>query len=192
MERREVLKYTALYLGLTLSGSTISAILAGCRVDESENWIPGFLSQEEADFISELAETILPRTNTPGAKDALVVRYIDTIRPLRFTDEDNQKFRSDLKAFMDVAQNELGKEFVKMPEDRKFEWVKLVDKESYESIDDAKPEEERPFYLILKEHILSGYFNSEAVAKQYFSFDPVPGSYEGCIPYADIGRDWAL
>ncbi|HUR30777.1 MAG TPA: gluconate 2-dehydrogenase subunit 3 family protein [Saprospiraceae bacterium] len=192
MERRDVLKYTVLYLGLTLSSSTITAILAGCHVDNSEDWLPNFLTNDETEFINELAETILPATSTPGAKDAMVVRYIDTVRPLRYSDEDNQNFHKDLLAFMETSKKEMGKEFVKSSNDKKLEWVTAVDKDSYEALKTNKAEEKRPFYLSLKEQILSGYFDSEVVAKEYFNFDPVPASYEGCVPYEDIGRAWAI
>jgi len=194
MERRDVLKFTAYFMGATLSSSTIAALLAGCKVDASIDWEPVFLTQDEAAFLDEFGETILPRTNTPGAKDAMVTRFIDTVRPMRYKPEDNVKFKSDLDAFMQQASTELGKDFVKVSTEKKLEWVTAVDKASYEAMKDKKdlPKEERPFYLSLKEQILGGYFSSEIVAKEYFNFDPIPGSYAGCIPYADVGRAWAL
>ena len=194
MERRDVLKYTAYFMGVTLSSSTIAALIAGCKVDTSIDWEPVFLTPDEAVFLDELGETILPRTNTPGAKDAMVTRFIDTVRPLRFNTEDNEKFKSNMDAFIRQASAELGKDFVKVTSEKKLEWVTAVDKASYEAIRDKKdmPKEERPFYLSLKEQILGGYFSSEIVAKEYFNFDPIPGSYAGCIPYADVGRAWAL
>lgn len=194
MERRDVLKYTAYFMGASLSTGTIAALMAGCKVDASIDWEPVFLTHDEVAFLDELGETILPRTNTPGARDAMVTRFIDTVRPLRFKSEDNARFKSDLDAFMQQASAELGKDFVKASAEKKLEWVTAVDKASYEAMKDRKDQakEERPFYISLKEQILGGYFSSEIVAKEYFNFDPIPGSYAGCIPYADVGRAWAL
>lgn len=194
MERRDVLKYTAYFMGATLSSSTIAALLAGCKVDASIDWEPVFLTHGEVAFLDELGETILPKTHTPGAKDAMVTRFIDTVRPLRYKSEDNVKFKSDLDAFMEQASTELGKDFVKATTEKKLEWVTAVDKASYEAMREKKDlaKEERPFYMSLKEQILGGYFSSEIVAKEYFNFDPIPGSYAGCIPYTDVGRAWAL
>ena len=191
MDRRDVLKYTALFMGVSLTGGTVSAILAGCQVDKSTDWVPGFLTDHEAEFIRELGETILPKTNTPGAKDAMVDRFIDTIRPLRFSAEDNTAYKQKLNEFIQLANTELGNEFVKVSSDKKLAWVTAVDKASYEAIRN-NADGERPFYLALKEQILGGYFSSEIVAKEYFEFDPNPGSYEACIPYSEIGRAWAL
>jgi len=194
MERRDVIKYTAFFMGASLSASTISAILAGCKVDTSESWMPTHFTKAEADFISELGETILPKTNTPGAKDAMVERFLDTVRPLRYSTEENEKFKEGLNALMEQAKTDLGKDFVKASPEKRLEWVTAFDKSSFDAVkaQPKMPEEEKPFYLSLKEQILGGYFSSEVVAKEYFAFDPIPGRYDACIPYEEVGREWAL
>jgi len=194
MERRDVIKYTAFFMGASLSASTISAIMAGCKVDTSDSWMPIHFTQAEADFISELGETILPKTNTPGAKDAMVERFLDTVRPLRYSTEENEKFKDGLNALMEQAKADLGKDFVKASPDKRLEWITTLDKSSFDAVkaQPNMPEEEMPFYLSLKEQILVGYFTSEVVAKEYFAFDPIPGRYDPCIPYEEVGRAWAL
>lgn len=196
MERRDAVKYTALFLGSTLSAATISALLSGCSLSDGEDWQPGFLSLEESEFIDVLGEIILPRTSTPGAHDAKAVRFIDAVRPLRYTEEENLKFKADLTAFMQKAQSEIGKEFTHAPADKKETWVRNTDKEAYEQLhtreNTADENEERPFYIQLKEQIAAGYFSSEIVAKEFFAFDPNPGRFDPCIPYDEVGRAWAL
>lgn len=181
-------------MGVSLSAATVSSILAGCEVDPSDDWTPSFFTEDEAAFISELAETMLPRTNTPGAKDALVDRYLDTIRPLRYTAEDNQKYKEELQSFMAITKNEIGISFVRADDAKRLEWLTAHDKASYDLIK-ATPDMsagERPFYLKLKADILGGYFNAEIVAKEFFAFDPIPGRYDACIPYDEVGKAWAL
>lgn len=201
MDRREALKYTAFLFGAGLSASTISAIISGCNVDTSDNWMPSFFTKEESDFIAELGETMLPRTHTPGAKDALVERFLDTVRPLRYTEADNQKFREKLTAFMAEAEaagtkstsGASGSGFMRASADERFAWLTDIDREAYEVIrrNPDLPHGERPFYLHLKEQILGAYFSSEVVAKSYFAFDPIPGRYDPCIPLSDVGKAWA-
>ncbi len=194
MERREAIKYTAYFMGATLSASTIAALIEGCKVDTSDAWLPAYFSKEEADFVSELGETILPKTATPGAKDAMVDRFLDTVRPLRYSAEENEKFKTGINTLMEQAKKDLGKDFVRSTPEKRLEWVNTIDKSSYDAIH-AKPDmksEERPFYLSLKEQILGGYFSSEIVAKNFFAFDPIPGRYDPCMPYEEVGRAWAL
>ena len=45
MERREAIKYTAFFMGATLSASAITSLLEGCKVDTSETWMPTHFSQ---------------------------------------------------------------------------------------------------------------------------------------------------
>lgn len=194
MDRREAIKYTAYSLGLTLSAGTIAAILSGCHVDDHTDWNPVFLTAQEVNFLDELAETILPKTKTPGAKDAAVTRFIDTVRPLRYNEEDNAKFKSDLALFILQAKEETRNDFVRLSANKKLDWVAAVDKASFEALNQNRdqPGYQRPFYLVLKEMILAGFFSSEIVAKHFFEYDPVPGKWEACIPYEDVGRAWAL
>ncbi|MEM8909460.1 MAG: gluconate 2-dehydrogenase subunit 3 family protein [Bacteroidota bacterium] len=49
-----------------------------------------------------------------------------------------------------------------------------------------------PFYRTLKELTLLGYFASEEVGENILKYDPIPGSYSGCVPLADIGIAWSL
>jgi len=194
MERRDAIRYTAFFMGATLSASAITSILEGCKVDTSETWMPTHFSSGETDFISELGETILPKTKTPGAKDAMVERFIDTCRPLRFTAEVNDKFKKNLHTLMEQAKTDLGKDFMKATPEARLEWVNTLEKTSFEAVkaQPDMPEEEKPFYLELKMNILGGYFLSEIVAKEYFAFDPVPGRYDPCIPYEEVGKAWAI
>lgn len=194
MERRDVIKYTAFFMGASLSSSTIASLLAGCKVDTSPGWMPTHFNQAEADFISEVGETILPKTSTPGAKDAMVERFIDTIRPLRFSAEENERFKKDLNQLMQQAKTDLGKDFVSASPEKKLEWVTAIDKSSFDALkaQPDMPDEEKPFFLNLKAQILGGYFSSEIVANDYFAFDPVPGRYDPCIAYEEVGRAWAI
>lgn len=194
MDRREAIKYTAYSLGLTLSAGTIAAILSGCHADDHTDWNPVFLTAQEVNFLDELGETILPKTKTPGAKDAGVTRFIDTVRPLRYNEEDNTKFKSDLALFISQAKEETRNDFVRLSANKKLDWVTAVDKASYEALNQNRdlPGDQRPFYLVLKEMILAGFFSSEIVAKHFFEYDPVPGKWEACIPYENVGRAWAL
>jgi hypothetical protein len=194
MERRDAIRYTALFLGVGLSASTVTAILHGCQVDTSVEWKPSFLSADESDFLLELGETMLPRTTTPGAKDAMVNRFIDAVRPLRYTVEENKVFKHQLNAFIHSSTSDMGKHFLTTTAEHRLDWLQALDKTSYESLafENGTLPNERPFYLQLKEQLLAAYFSSESVAKNFFAYDPLPGRYDPCIDYNVVGNAWAL
>lgn len=49
-----------------------------------------------------------------------------------------------------------------------------------------------PFFRTMKELTVVGYYTSEVGATVELRHEPVPGRYEGCVPFARIGRTWAV
>lgn len=56
----------------------------------------------------------------------------------------------------------------------------------------APPETDVPFMRRMKELTLVGYYTSEVGATQELRHEPVPGRFDGCVPFAQIGRTWAV
>ncbi|MFM7768983.1 MAG: gluconate 2-dehydrogenase subunit 3 family protein, partial [Bacteroidota bacterium] len=66
MNRREALNMVALLMGGTIVGGTV--FLQGCSTGDKT---AGFsLTPEQIALLDEIAETIIPTTQTPGAKAA--------------------------------------------------------------------------------------------------------------------------
>ena len=74
MNRREAISSVALLLGGTIIGA--EAFLSGCK-----NKAAGEISFSPSDvsYLNEIAETILPATSTPGAKEAKVGEFMTAI-----------------------------------------------------------------------------------------------------------------
>jgi hypothetical protein len=69
MNRRELLKMIAVVTGTAVIGGEL--FLEGCTTPVSE-LINGF-SEKDIALLDEIAETILPKTNTPGQRTLLWV-----------------------------------------------------------------------------------------------------------------------
>lgn len=55
----------------------------------------------------------------------------------------------------------------------------------------ASTEDLPPFFRMMKEMTLTGYYTSEVGATQELQRVVVPGRYDGCVPLAEIGRAWS-
>ena len=99
MTRRELIQKTTMALGYTLSGSTLMGIMSGCEQKREAGFVPAFFNEEQALVIANLAEAILPRTTTPGAKDVGVPTFIDNFVREIYSKADQDKFLSDLDEF---------------------------------------------------------------------------------------------
>jgi gluconate 2-dehydrogenase gamma chain len=51
---------------------------------------------------------------------------------------------------------------------------------------------EVPFFRTMKELTIVGYYTSEVGATVELRHEAVPGRHEGCIPFTEIGRAWAV
>jgi hypothetical protein len=76
MNRRDALERVALIMGGTIIGG--AAFLQGCKSTDTKG-AAFSLTNEQIAFLDEVAETIIPTTNTPGAKAAKVGEFMHTI-----------------------------------------------------------------------------------------------------------------
>ncbi len=191
MDRRDALKATSLLLGYTLTAGTTAALLGGCKAETSADWTPTTLSQNEVDMLAEICETILPKTDTPGAKDALCHRYIDEMLTHFYTKEEKEYYRASLKAFNEKAKDKFSKAFVALNENEREEILALLAAEAKEYKDETgkKPH----IFKAVQSATVSGYFTSEVGAKGGLcQFLPVPGPYQGCIDVTTAGNAYVL
>ena len=75
MDRRELLKMIAVLTGGAVIGGDF--LLQGCKNPASKTSL--VFTDEDIAFLNEVAETILPATQTPGAKAAQVGRFMTVI-----------------------------------------------------------------------------------------------------------------
>lgn len=191
MDRREVLKISSMLLGYSLTAGAATALLSGCKAETSTDWQPTTLSGDESNLLAEICETILPKTETPGAKDALCHRYIDEMIT-NFYDSDQQKeFKVGLSIFNDKTKSRYSKAFVALSPNEREEILSEIisDAKKHNDENGKKPH----IFKIIKEATISGYFTSEVGATGGLcAFLPVPGPFQGCIDYASVGKGYVL
>ncbi len=192
IDRREALRKTALLMGAAVSASALTGILQGCKTTPELAYIPQFFTEDQARIVTEVAEIIIPKTDTPGAKDAGVPGFIDIMLKDCYKKEDQDRFLAGLTAFDEEAKKAYGDSFIYCKPEQQ---VELVTKIHAAAIAESKENKEakRPFILMAKELTLLGFFTSEPGATQVLQYIAVPGSYKGCIPLAEAGngKTWA-
>lgn len=199
MKRRDALARVAFIMGGTLSAPTVLAFLEGCTTTTETTTGASFaFSDEQLNLVSEIAEIIIPKTNTPGAKDAKVGDFIQLMLRDCYKPEDQKSFSDGLAKLEKDS-------FLKSSPEEQTATLTALEKETKESI--SKTTEERnkakeakrdfkepgvPFFRLMKELTLLGYFTSEVGASQALEYIPVPGKYEGCIDITPEQKAWAI
>lgn len=147
------------------------------------------LTERQALSVEVLAETIIPRTDTPGATDVGVTAFIDRIVADWYTDEERERFLAGLATLDGRARELFGVEFVQAGTAERDALVSELEQELQVAV---QADRERPagqpgrvrelFFYQMKRLTLTGYFTSEPAMTQVLGYRIVPGAYQPCIP----------
>lgn len=194
MNRREILKFSAVVLGTTMSASLSQALMAGVK----SGTLPNISIQaDQSKAISALAEMIIPTTDTPGAIAAGVPEFIETILTEWYNDDEREIFMAGLSSLEAAAQKNEGVPFFKASEALRVKLLTEQEKIASEYVSGGSgghplagggDDPHTPFFSKLKELVVTGYYTSEIGCKQEQIYKPMPGRYDGDLNYADFGR----
>ena len=193
MNRREAIERTALILGYAVSAPAMMGVLKGCKAAPELAYKPVFFTEDQARTVGEVAEIIIPKTETPGAKEAGVPAFIDLMLKDVYPQLDKDRFVAGLLEFEQQTTKMYGDAFIDLDPVKQREWVKKVHDaaiEVYKKLDE-KGRKDKPFILMTKELTMLGFFTSEPGATKVLQYNPVPGAYHGCLPLTEVGKTWA-
>jgi gluconate 2-dehydrogenase gamma chain len=175
IDRREAIKRTALIMGGTISSSLVTAVLSGCQSGRSETPERKILSAQQLDVAADLAEVILPATDTPGAKDVMAEYFIDSMIADWMAPDERKITISGLNRLEEEG-------FLTLSFDEQARAVHTL----------LEQNDGRTFFRLFKQMTVMGFFTSEAGATQVLRYDEIPGIYSGCENLDDVGgRTWA-
>jgi len=215
MNRRSAIKNISIGVGISVSSGTLLSLISGCKSDSStatvSNTVSGLMNAKNAGFLEELMDIMLPATDTPGAKDVGIIKYVNVVLGRLYEKNDQKAFTKGLGFFQDAVKKkyslssgldasreqltEVLEDWIgKKNESRKEEIGTLL----YSSENDVALVDREKFYIYkfisnTKSLATSTYFGSEEIGTKHLNYDPIPGKYLGCIPIEEVGgTNWAL
>ena len=147
------------------------------------------------ELITELAETIIPATDTPGAKAAgitpFIIRMVTDCTPKK----EQNRFIEGLEEVDAYARNHYKRAFVRCTaeqqaaaaahfEKRDRPYKGIAGKISHKVLGDS-------FFVIMKKYTVIGYCTSMEGATRGLAYDYVPGHYTGSVLLKPGQRAWA-
>jgi hypothetical protein len=186
MQRRELLKMIAVLTGGSVVGAEL--FLVGCK-----NKTTGIFSDGDIAFFDEVAETIIPRTDTPGAKDAATGKFIALYASDCYDEASRKILTEGIGKLNEASTKKYGGAFLKISSAQRQELLTITDNEAREyakSGSDGKNEKPPHYFTLMKQLTLLGFFTSKPGVTQVLRYNPVPGKYEGCIDYKKGEAAW--
>lgn len=169
IDRRSALKGFVTIAGMAVVLPAMGS-LAGC----SSSKLTGTGKTELIDAITNL---IIPQTDSPGARIAGVPAYIEAVFADHFTADQQKDFLDGLAVFDKTAAANGAPVFTAARED--------IQNAVLSQLDEARD----PAWQWLRDMTVFGFYTSEAATEE-LAFEEIPGRYDGCIKFAEVGRAW--
>ena len=198
LDRREAIRRATLILGgVSLVGG--SGLLSACESAErpgAGSRAPiGDFTVRDQDLLDEIAETILPETDTPGAKAAAVGPFMALMVTDVYAPREQEAFRAGMLRIQEEMESRHGTDFLGSEPAQRLALLEELDQAQLDYVppppsagEDASPPH---FFRMMKQLALLGYFTSEIGATMALRYVESPGRYEPCVPYEPGERDWA-
>lgn len=170
MNRRVVIRNMALAVtGLVL--------LPGCDLSSKKataQELQPYLSPSQEGLLAHVVDTIIPATDTPGAKDLNVHLFIQKMVIDCYEKEAQANLSKGLDGLKAKAEKKHGQVFEACSTDERIALLRDMEQSDETS--------ESEFYKLVKGLTVRGYMNSEYVMMNLTNYQAVPGHYYGCVP----------
>jgi gluconate 2-dehydrogenase gamma chain len=145
-----------------------------------------FFTSAESAFITAFADTLIPKTDTPGAVEAGVPGGFDQLLTSWASGARRAAIKQAIEALRVHLDERAGEPFVSASPATRLSALTALDADAY-----GAEHERYEDYRDIKVLMVRLYYASEPGATLELRYDPVPGGYDGDVPFAKIGRTWA-
>ncbi|WP_333819170.1 gluconate 2-dehydrogenase subunit 3 family protein [Ohtaekwangia sp.] len=177
MNRRLVLKQ----LAMATAGAML---LPACGVDQKKvsialNHLK--VTGDEEDLLADIADTMIPATNTPGAKTVGAHLFTLVMVDDCLSKEEQEKYLSGLRSFNDKTKELYGKSFTKASPEERLQLLSSLEKDG-----EKLPEDLKTFYSRSRQFIVQGYTSSQHFLTDIKPYQLIPGpDFKGCTPVTE-------
>lgn len=174
MKRRELLRAAGTAAALSFlprqADAAWARVLAGYQTSNG-------LTADQRALVTAIADTIFPRTDTPGASDVGVTDWVNLIVAEYYADDVRAPFLQGLDAIDAQARTSKGQPFAALEATAQSEIVGTLDNPS-----DRRTPEARA-YSRLKGLVVYGYFTSERVQRDVLHSNNFHERFQGAADH---------
>ena len=199
MERRDLLKMIAAATGLAFVGG--EALASGLKTTAASKALFG---AGDIMLLDEIAETILPRTSTPGAKDAGCGAQMAVMVQDCYDAKQQALFVAGLATLQASCKKQYQRDFLQLTAAERTVVLTQLDKDASArnaaiasndstNVSNRKGDAslEPHYFTLLKQLSIFVFFTSKVGATEVLRYVAVPGRYDGAMPYKKGDKAWA-
>lgn len=190
MKRRQAIKLMAVVGGGALAG------FGGYKAYHIFKTPDIAFLESNIPMLDALAETIIPQTTTPGAREAGVGSFLALNVKNTLDTRSQNNFIDGMKDINQYCRRKFDKVFAECGPEQQYSAIHHT-KESEFKLNGKYGKAQKKylgatFFETLKEFTVYGYCTSKVGAQQGLAYDYIPMAYKGCIPLKPGQRSWAL
>jgi hypothetical protein len=137
IDRRQALKRISALVGGALSAPALVGVLSGCQAEDGRSWSPSALNRHQNELVVQIAQHIIPETDTPGAKEARVNRYVDKVLDGSFLPKERKRFLSGLNEIDSRSREAHGSSFLESTFEKQRVLLTEMDEQTFGNEDDV-------------------------------------------------------
>lgn len=187
MHRRDAIARLIAITGTMAVGGEL--FLSGCKSPDAQRRTSA-MSAADIALLDEIGDTIIPATDTPGAKAVHIGAFMAMMSHDIYDDATYAAFREGLASIDALSQKRLGRSFVEMPPSERTGLLNELDREQREYSRTRKPNQPVHYFRLIKELTLLGFFSSETGCTVALRYVESPGSFDGNVSYRKGDKAW--
>ncbi len=177
MKRREAIKKSTWIAKSVIFTPALMSAIQSCEGKLSETENPLVFNDHQNALVRAIADTIIPKTDSPSASDVGVPQFLDLLFQDVFDQQVTEKFLAGLEQFDEDCKAATGKFYTQLNQSNRNVYLEQIDREVMGKEYDALI----PFYFTFKQLCVSTYYSTEQGIKQNLNYVPVPGQYQSDI-----------
>jgi len=142
-------------------------------------------NQAQLHLLKDIAQTVIPKTDTLGAGDVDVHGFIDDQLFYCGNKTQKQAVFNCLKAIEKLSRERQGKTFSQLSESKQLNMLN-----DFDLAENGVTASQQTQFKQLKLLICFGYYTSEVGASVELRYDAIPGGFKGSIPYKKTDPSW--
>ena len=132
------------------------------------------LSLVQSTVLEDLSETILPETDSPGAKSLEIPKFIENMIADMYKPADQKRFTDALLKVENISKLLYGKPYLECSKEQKLNLL--------QGLNLSSDKDQKWFFDITKGLTVRAYTSSEYYLTEIAKFEFAPGRYFGCVP----------
>jgi hypothetical protein len=179
MNRRIAVKHLALLAGA-------AAVLPSClsQTESQEQTAPSSptaMTASQRQLVADVCETLIPRTDTPGAKELGLPQYVLKMLTDCTPTKEQQVFLAGLGQLDGAAQRRQGHTFAASTPAQRLALLQRLDQQPADFSAELVG-----FYRMARQLTMDGYTNSKYFMTKEVVYELVPGRYNGHYPVSKV------